>query len=1076
MLISLARMSKLRESLKKFDDGHMLNAEEKIVFLGKCSSASICLSEVGKLEPSLYRYLISIGTAFRRGSATTSNIAYSLLNTICIFEFEKSIINFNDTRYLIFETIRKLRLQSDYFDNEYSLLWHDEKSAVNSVIIDLEKSSKEDVNNTFRKLSRELMAFAGAPNLPGDFKHKIQKLFTMGNDPDKNRSILALSALAYLSKSNDLVDDRAGIFGLADDLFVIDKIYDKLFDVPVGNRLLNEFLETNNTPLAVLLEKNLDSKTDDQSFALEPISHHLQLILGSLNYVEQDTKWLNLVLPETSLVVYLKIICDYLEEPESNDESSMDKLKPGDKRYFIRPNFALEFEYLGICDLTGKFKIRTSADSAVMRVDRQVIASSLCSPLDRKHILSCGTKINDYFNSAQNRPPPHLKITSNLDYMSLLLTQKNKYAEYAKSIRPFGIQFKDFISVQYISKNSVMPRNFPLESGAQLLVCSNAEVAVEILDEINKPLNIYCDDASLAVQFLSDLSDTEISKINSCIFISGSKDNQKINDIEKRGFSTFTLNRLLGELDVTATKQNFQDVISRSERLYIKCGESRVVEKRVLSSEPISNFLRLSKLLARQDRLEDLGLQRLIFMLGHFRSTCLGAWYPKSVVRAKNDHESYDKIVTELEYYSRHSEIVRDLHFEVVNGKSALLNANYTRSVDDTISKFGGKTFLLSQTNKDKFEAIHQLSETTTDEVSIISPSELFKGYLDGMLVVPSLQMGRETIRYLAQNRVSDALSLSLFPEEFVDYNIYTERGSLWSNKLENKTKDVFRRTTTARKNSNFFKKIEQKRETQDQSLEELEDSILAAQIQKIGVDNIVGGASTEALLFTLDQKSNFIFLPPNGEVFMDPLVGLEASKTPLRFETVSASSLSPGDTICIPQTGKTNLVEEIASHINIDFSQKRELAAKWKTALHSIWENCGNDLNKLQEILATKNIKRTNITLQKWLYDEEMVAPRNPEKNLKIIFSLSEADGTSSSCEEVLNAIKFVYNARQQATTHLLGLINAKKVYPDHNEFAIKIGDSSLSYSVHTVSRFELKKTISNNELWHVEQLDSLL
>ena len=71
MFMSPIRMSQLRDLLLKNSKLFDSKKNDQIVFLGKCSKAAIKLNLAGQLEKSLNRYLISIGTAFRRGNLKT---------------------------------------------------------------------------------------------------------------------------------------------------------------------------------------------------------------------------------------------------------------------------------------------------------------------------------------------------------------------------------------------------------------------------------------------------------------------------------------------------------------------------------------------------------------------------------------------------------------------------------------------------------------------------------------------------------------------------------------------------------------------------------------------------------------------------------------------------------------------------------------------------------------------------------------------------------------------------------------------------------------------------------------------
>ena len=91
------------------------------------------------------------------------------------------------------------------------------------------------------------------------------------------------------------------------------------------------------------------------------------------------------------------------------------------------------------------------------------------------------------------------------------------------------MNFKNLINMKYISKNDFFSDDYFTKNSLQLFICSDAEVASDIIDNVNKPVKLYCDDASLANQLLSDLSDIDLNKISQSILISSSKDMKKIN-------------------------------------------------------------------------------------------------------------------------------------------------------------------------------------------------------------------------------------------------------------------------------------------------------------------------------------------------------------------------------------------------------------------------------------------------------------------------------------------------------------------------------------------------------------------
>ena len=106
----------------------------------------------------------------------------------------------------------------------------------------LEKTEPVDLKyfkTKFEDLRKQINLFAFNPSLNNSLKTAFNFLAKKSKE-NNNSSVLASKALNYLSQEHDVLPDNLGIFGIADDVYVLENTANNLGGLNYGEELFAE--------------------------------------------------------------------------------------------------------------------------------------------------------------------------------------------------------------------------------------------------------------------------------------------------------------------------------------------------------------------------------------------------------------------------------------------------------------------------------------------------------------------------------------------------------------------------------------------------------------------------------------------------------------------------------------------------------------------------------------------------------------------------------------------------------------------------------------------------------------------
>lgn len=125
----------------------------------------------------------------------------------------------------------------------------------------------------------------------------------------------------------------------------------------------------------------------------------------------------------------------------------------------------------------------------------------------------------------------------------------------------------------------------------------------------------------------------------------------------------------------------------------------------------------------------------------------------------------------------------------------------------------------------------------------------------------------------------------------------------------------------------------------------------------------------------------------------------------------VKTEELKVGDYILFMDSDR-NIIHDIADKwLETEHKSKmRETASLWKQSLIKKYDRLGRDMAKLSELLSASGCRRTDTTLRKWLFDDEIIGPQDYDRDLACI---AEATGDIVLKDKLLDVKVAIGNLR---------------------------------------------------------------
>ena len=242
--------------------------------------------------------------------------------------------------------------------------------------------------------------------------------------------------------------------------------------------------------------------------------------------------------------------------------------------------------------------------------------------------------------------------------------------------------------------------------------------------------------------------------------------------------------------------------------------------------------------------------------------------------------------------------------------------------------------------------------------------------------------------------------------------------------------------------------------------------------LSRVKNDNKGISENVDALAFYLNGNESYILLAPRAKVISFETV-LADEKPINNFMEKSASELSVGDKICVPQDSKSDLFDQLAMLTDKNYKNIKLKSSQWKTEVKILLsEACSGSLIELQQLLASQNIKRNVVTLKSWFSDSTMIAPSHYEEVLINLTKLPVQEIFKKSVTEIIDDINTAYRIRRDASNKVLELLNRNKTFDaNDNMIELKFGSANLALSVFDISFQSENLNVPIDNLWKINR-----
>jgi hypothetical protein len=205
-------------------------------------------------------------------------------------------------------------------------------------------------------------------------------------------------------------------------------------------------------------------------------------------------------------------------------------------------------------------------------------------------------------------------------------------------------------------------------------------------------------------------------------------------------------------------------------------------------------------------------------------------------------------------------------------------------------------------------------------------------------------------------------------------------------------------------------------------------------------------------------SDGSFLFLPKNSKI----LAQLETDDGSPKFRNSPFSELEIG--LCVFKYKKDRKdLRELAKNNSVVKKAFSELEI-WKTLLQSIYSDCDSDIDILEKyLLTTKEKNKFSVgnpvknNIQRWLYDEELIAPEI--ENIRIILSASgikDIDKTISSIGLAKSKVEGYIISLSAYIKKSVGKIIDKQFTIGHNHFNLDIDGVQINVERRIISSLE--------------------
>jgi len=872
---------------------------------------------------------------------------------------------------------------------------------------------------------------------------------------ESSDGLLARKAIAYLIQEEDFLDDKLGIFGLADDIFVIEETAALIGGLNFGQSFLIELGSQ------VDHEENLYFESDKQ---LHPLGPQTQLILKTLRHTAQDNKSkVVLVLPKIGPTSILFLLDRFISEAPKND--SYEKVpKIGDEIYFRIIDGFVAATFSGYVERDGSnipmLKFTDDPNSAQISVSQSILVNSIKRVPKNARIFR--NQKNYYQKRNQDAPfvPRHLQLISNPTETVILYTQKKHFDEMIKLVRPFGLNCLDLFQVKY--KTSKGDFKLSGHGPIELLVCSDEGVARElVMDAIKdeKPVNLIIEFASNCSGLISSLGDFRLREVDNVTCLVSNTDFEVLDELDNFDFNLIYLKDVFSDLGFNHSAKI--NPVRRYEHLLTNSVKPCEFKFKDLSLPTIDKFHTIFRQLF-SDLLETDG--DLKYLLARFRGDLIWNPLPFSEIQLEQRLMERDIVAGQLKYYQHGS---CQLFYQLITEHwDQLLQEISSRNLLDAIEKEASDeiaVFARSSAEAKRLSVFLEANGLSTIPIITLT-SNTFDEKLDAILI-PAMPSKRVRAT-LAQTKLAKKAIFNFTPSESEMFLSAKKRSEHLEYSLMKKSEKTFQTISSYSRKLETTKPKPQKPEMDLVDLDELETQRIRKEISH----NDAAGTDITLVPFLLSNRTEYILIPENAQV-------IKLDKTANSFNFERQSLLQEGDYILLRNSNDANYISGFAEKVFPTFKQDLQKARIWKEKLLAVQKLQEYSPTVLSRLLDEKvQLKRSVATVQNWLAQGDTVAPQDSQNDLRQLNKFLGDYGYGFDYEMTISAIENVYKVRAESRELLMNYLTGKnfdEIEPNI-EVSVKVDDFEFDMIVKEIAGRSATFEASYSQSWQVKSFES--
>lgn len=937
------------------------------------------------------------------------------------------------------------------------------KEKCNQIIDEIKPITRNEVVNNYKKLKGLITEFHFNSSLSNSLDTSLNFLLKCMNE-NNNRGIRASKALSYLIAEEDVLPDHLGIFGIADDVFILESIAFELGGLKYGEEVFSELSSLTSSRESIYINDN---------DALRPLSRQLQLLLIKIKFLTQDNGRYVFVLPDQGPSAYLYLldkIVDYSHE-NKKETTSVSDLSKGDKLYFKINEGFVEVNYRGVSEHEGsaliKFKFEDDEDQSLLHYEPVSILEYAFKNIHEKSKIYKKHKFfkNRFYLDQYLLPKAIKKFSINFENI-IFLTEKNKFDTTMNDFKPFGVRFHDLISFEYFKRK----RSGEIESEiignaeSNVKLFSDAYLAAEYFrNNSSDAITIITDSSDLGDKFLSDVTEIYLRKAENLLFFYPQHQRSKLQSCQEKDFRFCFPGQAFSEMEKPKKYNKKNSIIYNFENVLFNSYYTPNITSQDLINPTIDTFLNLSKKAERECKDQDF---RIILQNIYLNKNNL-LWSPIPFNEAETlKNEKNFQMLLDLLDHTEDEAITKFKEF-LISEKNDIFNISNSRNLINCIKANNeGNVCVLARTYPEQIKIQTYLDQIGFSDIEVVYIKVGQTKSYNKPIIIPVIP-NNNLISLLTNTKISPEIILNLTLEETKRFKSSAKKGNGWQNVLVKLNKQTFKKSRVITK-----RKIEDVNVEIIDHIKDTPDNILGDMISKkfgqkssSSLDIREISETILARSYSIQESTDILLLPRQSKIIVYDF-------NQEKFIEQNIEEITHDTVVLIKSENNGDPYDEICQHIDPKYENKRSKSGEWKKRLRSFLLSHQMSIEDLTKKLESINISRHPMTVKGWLEKGTTIAPSDPKQTLTGIFNL--IGEKNITVDEILNSRDDVIEARRNAGSKIIEFLPRLTVSEilQKDSVSIKLNQSSINMKVVHINEFVSELEVFPNQIWQVATL----